>query len=268
MPDLYALTDAPLPPAVLGDASGCSIRLLSEQERIAIEDHLSPTIGKYVLESGSTALVVPQSRVTHGSLEDFAVVSEFALAVVATEGYQPISAVATFADSKCTKVLLRNAASQPAAKFPRRLTESAASAWFGHVLDAQQKLKGNLHITADRYMRYLKAKESRDGLVDLCISLESLMDSQTEISFRFGICLAKIAKTKDARDTAALLSNLYDLRSKVVHGSDPSKAHSRIESDLKKLRQIARSVLTIYILYLAEHTRADWLEHLRESIFK
>jgi uncharacterized protein YutE (UPF0331/DUF86 family) len=126
-----------------------------------------------------------------------------------------------------------------------------------------------MHITADRYVRYARTQHLKDSLLDLCISLESLLDSQTEIAFRFGTCLAKVTgqKGKAAETTAGLLSHLYGLRSKIVHGADPEKELKKIESHLPNLHTIAQVILTKYVLFMSEHSRADWRQHLNALIF-
>ena len=116
-------------------------------------------------------------------------------------------------------------------------------------------------------MRYSRQDRSLDALVDLCICLESLIESQTEISFRFGTTLAKVTRDKSAEDTSLLLSDLYDLRSKVVHGADSSKEYKKIAPNIDKLHAVARAILTHYVLYMAEHTKDEWKKHLRRSIF-
>ena len=93
------------------------------------------------------------------------------------------------------------------------------------------------------------------------------MDSQTEISFRFGVCLAKVQGGADAEELSTLLSDLYDLRSKVVHGADATKEHKKVEPHVPRLRNSSRAILTRYIVYLAEHTREEWKKHLRKSLF-
>jgi len=108
---------------------------------------------------------------------------------------------------------------------------------------------------------------SRDALVDLCICLESLIESQTEISFRFATCLAKASRLGNAEEISDLLSDLYDLRSKVVHGTDSTKEHKRVTPNTTKLRLFARAILTAYILYLTEHTKDEWKKYLKSALF-
>src|SRR5205823_5050921 len=128
--------------------------------------------------------------------------------------------------------------------FPKKVVKAAASTWVRHFFGARRRTKDKLHITADRFVRYSRMNNSRDALLDLCICLESLIESQTEISFRFATCLAKVTRLKDAEEISDLLSDLYDLRSKVVHGTDSTKEHKKVEPNIAKLRLTARAILT------------------------
>jgi hypothetical protein len=71
----------------------------------------------------------------------------------------------------------------------------------------------------------------------------------------------------DAEELSQILSDLYDLRSKVVHGSDATKSHNKVHPHLERLRLAARTILITYVLYLTSHTKAEWEKHLRKSIF-
>jgi hypothetical protein len=64
-----------------------------------------------------------------------------------------------------------------------------------------------------------------------------------------------------------LLSDLYDLRSKLVHETDSTKEYRRIEPSVGNLRLAARTILTTHILYATKHTKDEWKKHLRSSPF-
>ncbi len=81
------------------------------------------------------------------------------------------------------------------------------------------------------------------------------------------MCLAKVSGLKNAEEISELLTDLYDLRSKVVHGSDSTKEHRKVEPNAAKLRLAARAILTAYILFMTEHTKDEWKRHLRSSLF-
>jgi hypothetical protein len=268
MAEYYALTGEPLPSALHGTDAEYSIRALSERERISIEDYFSKKNIKLSLRPETTAVIVPQSQSANATPEDFAVLIEFALGVLSVSGFQPVNIVATLNGSHCNDALQRAYQEKSAAPaFPKKLVKAAASTWVRHFFAARRATKDKLHITADRFVRYLRMNNTRDALVDLCICLESLIESQTEISFRFATCLAKVSGLKGAAGTSDLLSDLYDLRSKVVHGSDSAKEHQKVVPNAAKLRLAARAILTAYILFMTAHTKDEWKKHLRSSLF-
>jgi hypothetical protein len=267
MADYFGLTGSPLPALIHGADGDYAIRTLSDRERLAIEDWFSRKDIKVSLDSGATAVVVPQGQAQGCTMEDFAVLVEFALGVLSVSGFQPVTTVATVSASGCSDALRRSYPEMvTSATFPKKLAKTAASAWMRHFFAARRKISDNLHITADRFVRYSRMAESRDAMVDLCICLESLIESQTEISFRFAMCLAKVSGVKDLHGASDLLSDLYDLRSKVVHGTDFRKEHKKVCQNAVKLRLVARAILITYILYLTEHTKAEWKKHLKASL--
>jgi hypothetical protein len=268
MAEYYGLTASPLPAKLHGADGGYSIRTLSDRERIAIEDYFSAQGVKIALGPESTAVIVPHNQVANATMEDFAILVEFALGVLTVSGFQPLTTVAILSNSGCTDALQRSyreETEQPA--FPKKVVKAAASTWLRHFFAARRKTKDRLHITADRFVRYSRMNNSRDALVDLCICLESLIESQTEISFRFAMCLAKVSGVEGAEAASELLADLYDLRSRVVHGSDSDKEHRKVGPNVVKLRLLARAILTAYVLYLTEHTKDDWKRHLKISLF-
>ena len=270
MPDYYAVTSDPLPKALHMGGEDFSIRTLSESERIAVEDYLLSKGGtKTALKPETTAVIVSHSSMVGATIEDVPILIEFALGILATTGFQPIAMIATFGTSDCREARLMNQSFlREAPTFPKKLGSAAVSAWVRRFLDARHNTKDRLHITADRFVRYCKTKGSRDSLVDLCICLESLLDATTEISFRFGACLAKAtgATGRKAEEACELLSALYDLRSRVVHGADSNKEYNKINAHLGRLHRVSREILTGYVLYLSEHKRDDWTKHLRRLL--
>ncbi len=268
MAEFFALTGTPLPAGLHGTDADFSIRTLTDRERLAIEDYFLKKDDKTELTVATTAVVVPQNQTLGATMKDFGVLIEFALAVLTVSGFQPVTVVAALNDSKCTEALRRPSRETAVpAMFPKKVVKAAASTWMRHFFAARRKANDKLHITADRFVRYSRTNDSHDALVDLCICLESLIEVPTEISFRFSTCLAKVTGAKDAEEISNLLLDLYDLRSKVVHGADFIKQHRKIEPNIAKLRLAARTILTAYVLYLTEHTKEDWKKHLRSSLF-
>jgi len=272
MADFYALTTDPLPKNLHGTSSDCSIRRLSSPERLEIEDRFFKREAiKLGLDQETTAIVVSQAVAQGASIEEYPTLVECVLAILTVSGFQPVDVAATFSGGSCTDAV-RGASLRKSiapAVFAKSLTGVAASTWLRRFFGARRNTRDKMHITADRFVRYSGTNNVGDSLMDLCISLESLLDSQTEVSFRFGTCLAKVTgeRGKKAEETAKLLSDLYDLRSKMVHGADSTKELRKLERHLPALRRIARVVLTNYVLYMSEHSRADWREHLHTLLF-
>jgi hypothetical protein len=266
MADYYALTNKPLPAELVGYDGEYSIRPISETDSLAIEDYFFRKGTPINISRQATVISVPCGGESNSNMEEFAVLAECALGVLTVTGFVPLQTVAQFNGTSCTGALQRPCRSlQAGPSFPRGIEGRAASKWLRHFFEARTKTHG-LHITADRFVRYLQAIGSRDALVDLCICLESLLEPDTEISFRFSTCLAKVCNLEDRAEVRDILSNLYTLRSRVVHGTDSTKAHRKVEPNSTRLRLIARSILISYVLYMTNHSKVDWQEHLRNSL--
>jgi hypothetical protein len=216
MTDYYALTQDPLPATLHGFDAEYSIRALSDWERLAIEDYFFSKDVKIVLHPETTAVIVPQSQTANATMEDVAVLIEFALGILTVSGFESIAIVAAVSASNCSDALLRPSQGTTPPTFAKKVVKAAASTWVRHFFTARRNTRDKMHITADRFVRYSKMNNSHDALVDLCICLESLIESQTEISFRFATCLAKIAGLRNAQESR-----------KPSPGSRPSLPHLR-----------------------------------------
>lgn len=267
MADFVALTDPPINPPLFASEAGFGIRQLTDGERIAIEDRFFALNERIAVSPDRTAVIIPCDVIPGIEPEEAAVLLEFALGVLSLSGFTSIGIVAKFNGASCTEVLKRapRVTASPT-RFPARLRGKAAVQWLRQCFGARNKLK-RFHVTADRLVRFLRATDPPDSLVDLCISLESLLDTNTEVSFRFAACLSKVCGLKSAAEISDLLSDLYDLRSKVVHGGDPSKAHKKIAPSVDSLRRVARAILSTYVLFIANHSMDEWKRHLKKSLF-
>ena len=78
----YALTNEPLPPAIHGTDLDCSVRTLFENERLTIEDYFFGKNVKIALSPTTTAVVVSESQTAGATMEELAVLIEFALAIL------------------------------------------------------------------------------------------------------------------------------------------------------------------------------------------
>jgi len=272
MSDLLLITRDSIPKRLHGADLGYALRALSLPELLSIEDRFFAQGETRKIPKSAIALVLPNVIATPTNVDEFATLAEFSLSLLTVSGHPSFFTVATFSGSACThtKHLTRYPSTTTEPKFAATINGPGVTQWLQRCLRAQRNLKERMHITASRYVRYVRSENSQDALMDLSISLESLLDSQTEISFRFGSCLAKVAgaKGKKAEDMATLLSDLYDVRSKIAHG-DPAAAKliRQIQPKLPLLHELARRILTIYMLYLSDHSRDDWKSHLRSSLY-
>ena len=270
MYELYTIVRDPIPKRLHGIDGGYALRQLSLNEVLAIEDQFFVQGKPRKLSKESKTLIIPEATRDPLRIHEYARLAEFALSLIAKRGHPSVAAVALFNNGSCISVrqLARRSALKPS--FPLELTSKGACQWLRQCLRAEKKARERLHITADRYVRYATADHISDGLLDLSISLESLLDTQTEISFKFGACLAKVTGEAGttASDMAKLLSELYSVRSKLAHG-DPSatKLLKKIQPRLPELRRLARKILVTYVLFLSEHTREEWNEHVRDRLF-
>jgi len=127
-----------------------------------------------------------------------------------------------------------------------------------------------MHITAHRFVRSARAENSADRIMDLCISLESLLDHRTEVSFRFSISLARVLRAKGSvsQKNADLLAELYETRSRLAHG-DPAagKLVRKLEPRFPEVTALAKELLTTYVLYVSEHSRDEWKAHIHDCLY-
>ncbi|MGZ5436576.1 MAG: hypothetical protein ACXWID_06595 [Pyrinomonadaceae bacterium] len=273
MIELHAITPDFIPKRLLGyEMAGYALRPLSRNEGVSIEDRFfAQGSEETVFESSDiNSLVIPDAINDPARIDELAILAEFSLALIATAGHPSFSVIALFSDGACSYAKRLARAEQNRIQFPSRLTSKGLCQWLRRCRLARKQSGDRMHITASRYVRYAKANQLADAILDLSISLESLLETQTEISFKFGACLAKVTGERGttASDMARLLSELYDVRSKLAHG-DPraTKLLKQIEPKLPDLRKLARKILITYVLFLSENTQTQWAEHLRNSLF-
>ncbi len=271
MSDLYIVTWDTLPKRLHSADLGYAVRTLTLSELVSIEDRFFTQGYERKLRKGSITLFFPDVNVQAANLDEYVTLADFSLSLLSSSGHPSFCAVAIFSQGSCTfaKHIPRDTNAVQEITFPSALKGSAVVQWLRRCHLAQNNLKDRMHITASRYVRYARSENIADGLMDLCICLESLLDSQTEISFRFGVCLTKLTgeKGEKAEEMATHLTELYDVRSKLVHG-DPAvvKILKNIEPKRVALHILAKRILTTYVFFMSEHTRQDWQSHLRRSI--
>lgn len=139
-----------MPAPLHGSDADYAIRTLSDRERLAIEDFFFRKEVKVTLSPSTTAIVVPHNQSANTTMEDFAVLVEFALGVLTVSGFEPVTMVATLHASTCSDALQRSNRETPGApRFAKKVVKSAASIWIRHCFTARRKTKNKLHITAE-----------------------------------------------------------------------------------------------------------------------
>ena len=270
MADIHLLFDA-LPRRMHFVHSTAFIRPLASAEANAIEARLLDIGGRYDLQ-GAAWVTVGLIQGDWQKLDELCALMEFGLATLTTAGHPLPRVAAHMSGVSCDRIRILNSpsVSSPSPAFPTRIRSAAASGWIRGCAAARDKVPDRMHITTSRFIRFAKGANVEEGLVDLCISLESLLDAQTEISFRFATCLtlASGLRGADAESAIELLGLLYDARSKIVHG-DPaaSKRLAKLRPRLNELRALSVRILTNYVLFLRDNTRKDWEIYLRRGFF-
>jgi hypothetical protein len=273
MADLHILIETHLPEKMYGGFEQIIIHKLSQAIQISIEDYLFSSSSSQVRlsSSGLSVITISDLNLTSENVDDLTLAAEFGLTLIATEGHPSIIGSAIFSDGKCMFAnVVPSSQGFSECKFAHRINALVVAQWLRRCLLARKNLKDRFHVTAHRYVKYAKSKNDPDALLDLCISLESLLDSSTEIGFRFSTCLSKVTgvKATEAKVFSEILSDLYDLRSKIVHGDhEAGKLMKKLGPRLPDLDRGAKRVLTTYIFYLSEHSRKEWKDHLRNCLF-
>jgi hypothetical protein len=270
MADLYLITSQEYPQRMIGSFQGYVIRPSEQRDIIAIEDRLHHQTGGNLQVPGQTLVILPDANLSKFLLEEQVTLAEFGMYVLTTSGAINFQYAATFSGPTCTQVwgLKEQKGADPA--FTDTMGGESATKWLARCVLARSKLKSRFHITADRYVRYERAEIVSDGLLDLCICLESTLDAQTEIAFKFSIMLGRLAggRGEDGDRVARVLQKLYELRSKIAHGDpEAAKALEKLQPELPELRRIARRIVTEYVLFTGDKTREEWRDHLRSTLF-
>src|SRR5712671_2311811 len=104
MTEFYALTDIPLPGNLHGkDPESCA-RLLSERERLAIEDMFFAGGDRTKVKPGTTAVVTSHTLLDIKASPEYATFIEFALGLLALSGFHSVTSVAHFSSDSCVLV--------------------------------------------------------------------------------------------------------------------------------------------------------------------
>jgi hypothetical protein len=269
--DFLAITSVEFPKSFQSSYEGYALRPLATTERTSIEDWMFRKGLATTVPTPAFAAIIPDTR--SATLPEYSMLAEFSLSFLVSEGRVPVSASALLDNGKCTAASTHRVASveQDKIEFSKSMRGSAVPQWLSRCHFAYISDSRRMQITATRYLRHIYSEDLAEGLLDLCISLESLLEAQTEISFKFATCLIKVTgqKGQHGEELSSLLTELYDLRSKIVHG-DPaaSKTLKRVQESYADLRGLSKQILVTYILYVSEHTRKEWGSYIRKMLFE
>lgn len=126
-------------------------------------------------------------------------------------------------------------------------------------------------VTLGRYNSSLTRAAESDRVIDITISLESLLRERHELRFKFATYLSFVAESTpgDRMKAFGMLMALYDTRSGLVHGTpedrDVEKARKKVCDNWEYVARIAKTALVYYLLYLfsKEQKGVKWKEHLK-----
>ncbi|MGE3691014.1 MAG: hypothetical protein AB7F98_06505 [Novosphingobium sp.] len=121
-----------------------------------------------------------------------------------------------------------------------------------------------LRLTLSRFCSSLGKSTDEHRLIDLCISLESIFQAQTEISFQFSLYNSLLAEAEVARREIVfdLLKKLYEQRSKIVHGVGGIDT-VWLAQHWPDLVRIAKAAIIKKIEFLNQHNKNQWKTYLR-----
>jgi hypothetical protein len=121
-----------------------------------------------------------------------------------------------------------------------------------------------VNIMMDRFNSALRRDRLEDKIIDLSVALETMLDETAEISFRLSLYLAFVSQQN--RETAYdLFKTLYDVRSRIVHGSSHLQRSQRaigdIEGRMPDLLRYSKAAMLYYYTFLNQPPPRDWSKH-------
>src|SRR5205823_10983078 len=156
-------------------------------------------------------------------------------------------------------------------QFNQGTTDKQLHDWFA-VIDGAGKNHTPVHITLSRFNSALVRSDPFDRIIDITVSMESLIKSTQELKFKFALFHAFLcAPTADKRqEVFELLGMLYDARSSIVHGDTATKsAQKKIQATIDKYEECvasAQTSISYYLLYLYQHPPDKWPQHLEQLV--
>jgi hypothetical protein len=124
-------------------------------------------------------------------------------------------------------------------------------------------------ITLNRFNSCWLRSTDHDKIIDVAISLESLLSSSTEISFKFALFNSFLARTTPTgrEEAFQLFKLLYDARSKIVHGDIKHKSISKVIEVFPQIMDLAHAAISYCAFFLYSHNPNEWQNHLDKLVF-
>lgn len=139
------------------------------------------------------------------------------------------------------------------------------------VLTTVCKKEPAYFLTIDRYNSALFRKELLDKIIDITISLESMVSGTTELRYKFALFNAWCADNtpEERRNSYDLLTKLYDARSAIVHGTSMSekefnKKIGPIRDNWNEITKMAERAIVYYLFYIYQYDSKSWNQHQQD----
>jgi len=146
----------------------------------------------------------------------------------------------------------------------RGIHQREIQALYGMAISALKR-SPEIEITLRRFHSALLKGNSHDKLIDLTISLESLVPGGGEFRFRFPYYLSLLIE-KDISERKRVfndLCNLYDVRSALVHGSpDRGPSIDQAINNWDRLVTFAKHCVLYRLQFECEVIDTKWKDHL------
>lgn len=150
------------------------------------------------------------------------------------------------------------------------ISRGTISEFYKVVSKAHANHEGLL-LTLRRFNCALCRKEPEDKIVDVTISLESLISGTTEMRHKFATYNAWAAEPDQTKREKAfdLLQKLYDARSAIVHGAAMKKKEHRkkigsVLSAWDDIVSVASRAIAYHVLFLYSARLGAWHEHQQQ----
>lgn len=133
------------------------------------------------------------------------------------------------------------------------------------ILQSATKRDKSVEVAMGRLCYAIGRYSDDDRIIDLAVSLESIFNVNSEISFQFSLYNALLfaSDATERVDVYHTLRDLYKKRSRLVHGSTASVAFK--PDEFRKLAKIAASNILKKADIIHSHGKSKWDSHLQDT---